>query len=164
MPFWLFQAVLMKISEVASRAGVLATTIRFYESVGVLPPAHRVNGQRVYGPDSLDRLGLIRFGLKTGFTLKEIKRLFSGLASRTARRKAAQGKLKDLKIERERIRLMERLLKEMELCRCGTIRQVAERLGANESPKLFPRTSKRVDGVPRPNRPLPKESRKSVAK
>jgi len=47
---------------VAQHAGIKPTTIRFYESIGVLPPAHRVNGHRVYGTDILDRLTLIRFG------------------------------------------------------------------------------------------------------
>jgi DNA-binding transcriptional MerR regulator len=155
------QAVLMKISEVALRAGVLATTIRFYESVGVLPPAHRINGQRVYGPDSLDRLALIRFGLKTGFTLKEMKSLLSGFSSRATRRRAAQGKLKELRSQRDRIQLMERLLREIELCRCGTIRQVAERVADTElSDKLFSRVLKRVDGAARRDERFLKESRR----
>jgi len=118
----------MRISEVARRTGVLATTIRFYESIGLLPSPHRLNGQRIYGTDILDRLALIRFGRKTGFSLKELKSLLQGFDSRAKRRNAAQGKLKEMKIQRDQIKLKERLLKEMALCRCGTIQQVGERL------------------------------------
>jgi MerR family redox-sensitive transcriptional activator SoxR len=118
----------MKISEVAKQTGVLPTTIRYYESVGVLPPTHRVNGHRIYGSDVLDRLAVIRFGLKTGFSLAQLKLLFLGFGSRTKRRTAAQGKLQELKSLRERVKLTEKLLKEMRLCTCGTIQQIAERL------------------------------------
>jgi MerR family redox-sensitive transcriptional activator SoxR len=118
----------MKISHVAKRASVLATTIRYYESIGLLPPAHRINGHRVYGADILDRLAVIRFGLKTGFSLAELKVLFSGFGSRAKRRDVAQGKLKELKSLREQVKLMEKFLKEIRLCTCGTMQQVAERL------------------------------------
>ena len=128
----------MKISEVAQRAGVLATTIRFYESIGLLPAAHRVNGQRIYGPDVLDRLAVVRFGLKTGFSLKELKSLFLGFGARAKRRRAAQGKLKELKGLRDRVALMERLLKEISLCRCGTIQKIAERVMKSDGPDYSP--------------------------
>lgn len=118
----------MRISEVAQRAGIKPTTIRFYESIGVLPPAHRVNGHRVYGADILDRLTLISFGLRTGFTLKELKELFVKFNSRSARRNTAQRKLNELRAFRNRIHIMEKLLNEIKLCQCGTIREVTERL------------------------------------
>jgi len=118
----------MRISEVARRTGVLATTIRFYESVGLLPPPARMNGQRIYGTDVLDRLALIRFGRKTGFSLKEMKSLLLGFGSRAKRRNAAQRKLKEMKFQREQIQLKERLLKQIALCSCGTMQQVAERV------------------------------------
>jgi DNA-binding transcriptional MerR regulator len=136
----------MRISEVARRTGVLATTIRFYESIGLLPSPDRLNGHRVYGTDVLDRLTMIRFGQSTGFSLKELKALFLGFSSRKKRRNAAQGKLKELETQRDRIRLTEKLLKEIALCRCGTIRQVGERLmrfGALN--KLSSRVPKRID-------------------
>jgi len=98
----------MRISEVAGRTGVLATTIRFYESIGLLPPPHRQNGHRVYGTDVLDRLTLIRFGQNAGFSLKELKSLFQCFSSRAKRRNAAQGELKELKNQRDRIKLMEK--------------------------------------------------------
>jgi MerR family redox-sensitive transcriptional activator SoxR len=119
--------------------GVLATTIRFYESIGLLPPPRRLNGHRVYGTDVLDRLTRIRFGQNTGFSLKELRSLFLGFSSPTTRRNAAQGKLKQLKMQRERIQLIEKLLKKIALCRCGTIQQVGERLmrsGALDNPSF----------------------------
>jgi DNA-binding transcriptional MerR regulator len=118
----------MRISEVARRSGVLATTIRFYESVGVLPPAHRLNGQRIYGPDTLDRIAVIRFGLNVGFSLSELKSLFSGFNSRSTKRKTAQSKIEELQDLQARIQLMKQLLKQISICRCGTIREIAERL------------------------------------
>jgi len=136
----------MRISEVAGRTGVLATTIRFYESIGLLPPPHRQNGHRVYGTDVLDRLTLIRFGQNAGFSLKELKSLFQGFSSRAKRRNAAQGKLKELKNQRDRIKLLEKLLKEIALCHCGHIQQVRERLmrsGTLNNPSS--RVLKRVD-------------------
>jgi len=138
----------MRISEAAQRAGVLATTIRFYESIGLLPEPHRVNGQRTYGPEILDRLAVIRFGLKTGFSLKELKSLFLGFGSRARRRHAAQGKLKELKGLHDRVELMERLLKEISLCRCGTIQQIAERVmksDASDDASVGTRVSARVN-------------------
>jgi len=36
----------LTIGHVAARAGVRASRIRYYEDVGVLPPANRVNGHR----------------------------------------------------------------------------------------------------------------------
>jgi MerR family redox-sensitive transcriptional activator SoxR len=135
----------MRISEVERRTGVLATTIRFYENIGLLPPPHRLSGHRVYGTDVLDRLALIRFGQNVGFSLKELKSLFLGFGSRATRRNAAQGKLKEMRIERDRINLMEKLLKQIALCRCGTIQQLGDRLvksGALDNPSL--RVPKRI--------------------
>lgn len=50
----------VKVSELAQRAGVNASAVRFYEEVGVLPPAtRRANGYREYGADDLARLRLV---------------------------------------------------------------------------------------------------------
>src|SRR6266403_127984 len=52
------------------------------------------------------------FWQNAGFSLKELKSLFQGFSSRAKRRNAAQGKLKELKNQRDRIKLLEKLLKE----------------------------------------------------
>jgi len=50
----------VRVSELAHRAGVNASAIRFYEEVGVLPPAaRRANGYRDYGADDMARLRLV---------------------------------------------------------------------------------------------------------
>jgi arsenate reductase len=50
----------VKVSELAKRAGVASSAVRWYESVGILPPAaRRANGYRDYGSDDLARLRLV---------------------------------------------------------------------------------------------------------
>ncbi|MBX9332205.1 MerR family DNA-binding transcriptional regulator, partial [Serratia marcescens] len=51
----------MKIGELAQRAGVAASAIRYYEQLGLLPkPVRGVNGYRVYSDSALERLHLIQ--------------------------------------------------------------------------------------------------------
>ena len=68
----------MLIGQVASRSEVPAKTIRYYESVGLLPTANRhPNGYRDYSETILDRLAFIRAAQSSGFTLGEIKEIIA---------------------------------------------------------------------------------------
>ncbi len=50
----------MKVSELAERAGIAPSAIRWYESIGILPPAPRqANGYRDYADVDLARLRLV---------------------------------------------------------------------------------------------------------
>lgn len=61
------------IGELAERTGVPRDTIRYYESLGVLPEAPRTgSGYRLYGPDDVDRLGFVGRAQTLGLTLEEI--------------------------------------------------------------------------------------------
>lgn len=66
----------LTISQVARQAGMRPSTIRYYESIDVLPPPRRVSGQRRYDATIIDRLAFIQVAQKLGFTLTEIKLLF----------------------------------------------------------------------------------------
>ena len=66
----------LTISEVARRSGVRATTIRYYESINVLPSPRRANGRRRYDVAILERLAFIHVAQRLGFTLSEIVLLF----------------------------------------------------------------------------------------
>src|SRR6476469_4096524 len=66
------------IGEVARQAGVQPSTLRYYESIGLLPAPGRRSGQRRYKPDVLQRLAIIDFAKQCGFTIAEIQTLFEG--------------------------------------------------------------------------------------
>ncbi len=63
----------MRIGEVAEQAGVTTKTIRYYETLGLLPEPERTHaGYRTYDNDTLDRLRFIRDAQATGLSLTEI--------------------------------------------------------------------------------------------
>lgn len=70
----------LTIGEVAAMVGVQASTLRYYESIGLLPRAKRVSGQRRYKTDILSIMAIIQMAKEAGFSLPEIHAL---LYSRT---------------------------------------------------------------------------------
>lgn len=67
----------MKIGELAKRAGVAASAIRFYESSGLLAPALRGgNGYRLYDDDALERLQVIQLAQRLGMSLEDLRAVF----------------------------------------------------------------------------------------
>ena len=72
----------MMIGEVARRAEVSPSTIRYYEKVGLLPRPSRVSGQRRYDPHVLERLAVVRFAKFVGFRITEIQLLLEGSPAR----------------------------------------------------------------------------------
>ena len=69
----------MRIGEIARRAGLRPSAIRFYEKAGILPPALRKSGQRSFSVDAVLYLGLIGFARQAGFSVAGIRTLFEGL-------------------------------------------------------------------------------------
>ena len=63
----------LTIGEVAQRAGLNVSAIRYYEAQGLLPDAPRVSGQRRYGEETLARLGVIDVAKRAGFSLDDIR-------------------------------------------------------------------------------------------
>jgi MerR family redox-sensitive transcriptional activator SoxR len=70
---------ILTISEVAKRAGIRTSAIRYYESVKLLPEPQRVNGRRLYDSDILRRLSFIQVAQAAGFTLAEMQLIINGL-------------------------------------------------------------------------------------
>lgn len=68
----------LTIGKLALAAGTEDQTIRYYESIGVLPkPDRNSSGYRVYEETAIGRLLFIKRAKDVGFTLKEIKTLIS---------------------------------------------------------------------------------------
>lgn len=62
----------LSIGEVARQSGFPASTLRYYESVGLLPAPKRVGGQRRYDPEVLYLLHAIEIAKRAGFTVDEL--------------------------------------------------------------------------------------------
>jgi MerR family redox-sensitive transcriptional activator SoxR len=118
----------LSISDVARRLGLRSSAIRYYEQIGILPPAERSSGQRRYDNSVLHRLAIVQRARQVGFTLEEIRELFFGFSDKTAAsrrwRELSQKKLAELDLQMGEIRAMQRLLKKMmACCTCETLEQ-----------------------------------------
>ncbi len=68
----------MRIGELASRSGVAAKTIRYYEDIGLVPlPRRSPSGYRDYGESAVDRLAFIRASQAAGLTLGQIRSILA---------------------------------------------------------------------------------------
>jgi MerR family transcriptional regulator, redox-sensitive transcriptional activator SoxR len=119
----------LTIGEVARRAGVSASAIRYYESVGLVEPEGRSGGRRVYGELAVERLALISFAKDAGFTLDEIRQLIAGFPEETPASarwtELATSKLAELDAELQRIEVMRAVLQRIMGCRCTGVDQCA---------------------------------------
>lgn len=115
----------LTIGEVARRAGLRTSALRYYEEVGVLPPAERLGGQRRYDEAVLARLAVVRLAQELGFSLVEIRALVEGfddvgVPSERWRELASQ-KLTEVEALITHAEQMKRLLEESLRCGCLTL-------------------------------------------
>src|SRR6516225_419386 len=118
----------LTISQVAGHLRLRPSAIRYYEQIGLLPPAERLSGQRRYDPAVLYRLAIIQRARQLGFTLDEIRQLFFGFRDVTRAserwRALSERKLAELDQLMDGIRAVRGLLKKlMTKCRCDTLDQ-----------------------------------------
>jgi MerR family transcriptional regulator, redox-sensitive transcriptional activator SoxR len=119
----------LTIGEVARRAGVATSLIRYYESIGLLPEPDRLYGQRRYDTDVLGRLAFIGVAQSAGFKLSEIKDLVGGIDDG----KALSGHIRTLSVRKldeveallERTRAMKGWLEVARRCGCATPEECA---------------------------------------
>jgi MerR family redox-sensitive transcriptional activator SoxR len=69
----------LTIGEVARRAGIATSAIRYYESIGLLPEPERESGHRRYHETVVGKLAFIGVAQSAGFKLEEIKELVDGV-------------------------------------------------------------------------------------
>jgi MerR family transcriptional regulator, redox-sensitive transcriptional activator SoxR len=113
----------LAIGEVAQRAGMTASRIRYYEARGLLPPPGRVSGKRRYGSDVLRRLAMIDAAQRVGFGLDEIRELLGSRdeLAHERLRQLALAKLPELDQLIDRATSVRRLLEICSECDCESI-------------------------------------------
>lgn len=127
----------MRIGQLAQRASLRASAIRYYEKLGLLAPPHRSGGQRRYSADALDRVLLIRFASEMGFSLPEIKLFLNGLRDNAPVgprwKKLAMKKLSEVEASIARGLRLKTLLQGLLHCRCASLKQCVTALGLSEN-------------------------------
>src|SRR3954469_3949378 len=113
----------LRIGDVAKRAGVNMSLIRYYERIGLLPAPERVSGQRRYDAAILRRLAVIDVAQRAGLSLDEIAELVhAGNAPMSAElRELAQRKLPEIDALIDRAQRVREWLETATGCGCQTI-------------------------------------------
>jgi MerR family transcriptional regulator, redox-sensitive transcriptional activator SoxR len=131
---------MLTIGQVASRAGVRTSRIRYYEDVGVLPPAARVSGHRRYGEDVLRKLSIIGAAQRAGLSLTEIRDLIQPADGRRAGediRAIADRRLPEIDALIDHAQAVKRWLEVARSCDCATV----DVCGLFVDPELLPPAS-----------------------
>jgi MerR family transcriptional regulator, redox-sensitive transcriptional activator SoxR len=115
----------LTIGQVAQRAGLNVSAIRYYEAEGLLPEAPRVAGQRRYTDETLGRLGVIGVAKRAGFSLDDIRLLLTaadaGEPAHTELQELAERKLPEVEELIERAQAVRRWLVTATGCGCDTL-------------------------------------------
>ena len=122
---------LLSIGVIAQRTGLRVSAIRYYESAGLIEPARRISGRRVYDRAVFESIALVRLAQEAGFTVAEIRELVSGFKSATPAstrwQALAHRKLVDVVDRIERAQRMKELLERLLRCRCETFGQCVQK-------------------------------------
>lgn len=112
----------MKIGELAALSGLPASTLRFWERAGILPPPVRVGGQRRYPKETAHLIAVLRLAQACGFTLAEMRQLLHGFAPgfKASRRwqEMTTKKRDELDAQIRRLRAMKKLITVVQRCDC----------------------------------------------
>lgn len=100
----------MRIGALAESTGVTATTVRYYESLGLLlAPERTSSGYREYGADAVERLQFVRDAQASGMSLAEIQSVLelkaAGQRSCDHTRELLERHIDDIDAQIERLRV-----------------------------------------------------------
>ena len=104
------------IGELAARFGLATHVLRHWEDMGLLSPARRVAGRRVYGPAHMTRVAEIMLGKDAGFSLEQLRELFAA-PDLDRRREVLRAQLAQVRQRIARLTLSQTLLEHGLRCR-----------------------------------------------
>ncbi|MES3001185.1 MAG: helix-turn-helix domain-containing protein [Pseudomonadota bacterium] len=126
----------MDIAEVAKRAGVAASKLRFYEEKGLISSTGRQGLRRTFEPRVLDQLALIALGQAAGFKLEEIAAMFAPDGRPSIDRRMLAGKADEIDGMVKRLKAMSNGLRHAAVCpakshaECPTFQRLLRAAGA----------------------------------
>lgn len=120
----------MDIAEVAKRAGVPASTLRYYEKKGLIASVGRQGIRRSFAPGVLNQLALIALGQAAGLSLDEISTMLSPNGGPAINRQLLAAKADEIDQTIKQLRAVSRGLRHAAACgapshaECPTFQQL----------------------------------------
>ena len=135
---------LLDIGEVADRAGVRPSTLRYYDEIGLISSVGRNGLRRQFPPEVLLQLSLISLGKLAGFSLDEISRMFSSNGQPDLPRPLLRGKAAELDRQIGKLTALRDVMRHVADCpapshmECPTFRRLVALAGrrGGAAPKL----------------------------
>ena len=116
---------LLTIGDVARRTGKPASTIRYYESIGVLPQPGRISGRRRYPAEIVRTLAVVDTAQRAGMSLDEIKLLLEAAPEDVCAidrlRQLAERKLPEIQALIEQTQMVQHWLQTAAACQCPSL-------------------------------------------
>jgi len=115
----------LPIGAVAALSGKAASSIRYYEEIGLLKAPERISGRRRYSPGVLRTVAVIETAQRAGLSLDEIRLLLQATPTDRAAteqlREVAEQKLPALREAIERAEIVRGWLEDAARCCCPTL-------------------------------------------
>lgn len=108
--------ILLDIGVLSEKSGVPASTLRYYEEVGLIESLGRRGLRRQFGPEALTQLALISLGKTAGFSLDEIKSAFGGRGVTSLPRQALHRRADDIDAQIRRLTTLRNALRHVAEC------------------------------------------------
>ena len=107
---------LLDIGVLAERSGVPASTLRYYEEVGLIASVARRGLRRQFDLGTLDQLAVIALGKKAGFSLDEIRGMFGKEGAPELSRTALHGRVDQLEDQIRELTTLRNVLRHVAEC------------------------------------------------
>jgi MerR family redox-sensitive transcriptional activator SoxR len=148
------------IGELARRAGVATSALRYYEKAGLLPPPARASNRRQYAPGVLGRIRIILLARDAGFSVSETRTFLNGFptGTRPALRWRAMAKRKLVELDELTTRLaqMRSILDASFNCECSRLEDCERLIAAKACCRAetgSPRVSTPIKSLALPRKP-----------
>jgi len=139
----------MDIAEVARRSGLPSSTLRYYEQKGLIDSVGREGLRRSFAPGVLNQLALIALGQAAGFSLDEIRAMFTADGEPSIDRQLLAAKADEIDRMAARLRAMSRGLRHAAACpapshaQCPTFQRLLKAAASGALETRARRTAKR---------------------
>ncbi|MCX5478218.1 helix-turn-helix domain-containing protein [Kaistia geumhonensis] len=131
---------LLDIGEVAARAGVAPSTLRYYEEIGLIASVSRHGLRRQFGPEVLLQLKLIALGKMAGFPLETIGAMFGSAGGFELPRDRLLDKAEAIDLQVRELAALAETLRHIARCKapshleCPSFRKLLAAAGRDETP------------------------------